>query len=183
MEFFPEMKLIHLIRNPLEVARSELNRHQWLDNIHFPFRYYTAENGEKYFRWALTGMEDIFQDVKIDSLTPFQQYVVQWIEIENRAMNFLDKYNKHDCCYTLSVDKDLNNPGVLAQLFHFFGLERKTSQIIMRGRRNRNIIPAHVTNEDKRQFREVINHLPSSYLEIFQKKPYTNFEWVKYLTK
>lgn len=187
MEFFSDMKLIHLIRNPLKVARSELNRHIWIDQIHmkllYPFSYYKDDNGKKYFRWALTGKENIFQTVDINTLTSYQKYVVQWIEIENRAMKFLETYKKHNDYYTLSVPKDLNDYPVLNDLFNFFQLKQKEKNIIMRGKRNKNKIPTIVSDEDKKQFHEVVNNLPDKYLRIFQKKPYTRFEWVNLLTK
>ena len=181
MEFFPDMKLIHLIRNPLKVARSELNRHLFLDKIHIPFRYYTGEDGERYFRWSLTGKEDIFQVVGINSLTLYQKYVLSWIEIENRAIRFLEKYKKYDDCYVLSTPKDLNDYRVLEDLFSFFNLKIKKRGIRMHGIRNRNPVSTVVSEEDEKQFREVVNNLPSEYLKIFRKIPYTKFEWVKIL--
>lgn len=183
MEFFPDMKSIHLIRNPLKVARSELNRHITLDKIHFPFRYYKGDDGERYFRWALTGRENIFQAVNINTLTPYQKYVLQWIELENRAMKFLEGHKKHNDCYTLSVPKDLNDYHVLEDMFNFLGVGLKNERILMSGRRNKNLIPTIVTDEDRKQFQLVIDSLPDSYLRIFQKEPYTRFEWAKLLLK
>jgi len=183
MEYFPDMKLIHLIRNPLLVAKSEYNKHFIHDKILFPFQYYKGDSGEKYFRWALTGLEDIFKAVDIDSISLYQKYVLQWIEIENRAMKFLNKYNKKNDCYTLFIPNDLNNHNVLQDMFHFFELKPKRKEIIVRGRRNLNMIPTNINDEDKSQLREVVNSLPDSYLNIFQKKPYKENEWVKLLMK
>ncbi|UCD14485.1 MAG: hypothetical protein JSW60_03450 [Thermoplasmatales archaeon] len=183
MECFPDMKLIHVIRNPLKVARSELNRQMWLDKIHLPFRYYIGDNGERYFRWSLTGLEDIYHQVAIDLLSLYQKYAVQWIEIENRAMMFLEKYHKYSDCYTLSVPEDLNNEQVVKELFDLFSLQIGEGHLRMYGRRNLNPVPTVVNEEDKKQFQEVVNNLPDKYLKIFQKRPYTRFEWVKLLTK
>lgn len=183
MEFFPDMKLIHLIRNPLKVAKSETNKHILHEKTHFPLQYYVGDDKEKHFRWALTGLEDIFKAVNINKFTLYQKYVLQWIEIENRAMRFLEKYKKHKDCYTLILPKDLNDHHVLMDLFRFFKLELKRNMIIIRGRRNYNLIPTIVIDEDKRQFREIVSSLPKSYLEIFQKEPYNRVEWIKLLMK
>lgn len=184
MEFFPDLKLIHIIRNPLEVARSQLNRHIWLNKIRLPLRrYYRGDDGKKYFRWTLTGKEDIFQSVTLDALTPYQYLVLQWIEIENRAIRFLDTYNKHSECYTLMAPGDLNNGEVIGNLFRFFGLERKDGRINFRGKKNGNKIPTVVSEEDLRQFRQVIGSLPDSCLRIFRNAPYTGCEWAKLLVE
>ena len=178
IEYFPDMKLIHLIRNPLKVAKSETNKHFLQDKTLFPFQYYKRDDGGKHFKWALTGLEDIFKAVNIDKITLYQKYVLQWIEIENRAMKFLKKYNKDKDCYTLFVPNDLNDHSVLQEMFRFFKLKPKTKKIIIRGSRNLNIIPTVVTDEDKRQLQEVFNSVPESYLKIFKKKPYTRSEWI-----
>ena len=184
MEFFPDMKLIHLIRNPLKVAKSKLNRHLVIDKIHLPFRYY-RKNGKKYFRWALTWEEKIFQDIRHLDLTLYQKYIVQWIEIENRAMRFLDKYNKHRDCFTLSVPEDINNPSTIKDLFDFLEVKLKRKNIYIKGRKNKTpgAKKTVVTEEDKAQFREVVNNLPDKYLEIFKREPYKKLSWVKFLQK
>ncbi|MEW5804814.1 MAG: hypothetical protein AB1847_22225 [bacterium] len=182
VEFFPDLKLIHIIRNPLTVARSQLNRHIRLNKMHFPLRrFYLGDDGRKYFKWTLTGKEDIFRAVTVDSLTPYQYLVLQWIEIENRAMRFLDTYQKHDECYTLFAPEDLNNGMILEDMFRFFGLERKGRSINFGGAKNKNRIPTIVREEDQMQFEEVIGGLPESYLKIFRKEPYTRCTWSKLL--
>lgn len=183
MEFFPDMKLIHLVRNPQKVAKSEVNRSQFIKNHRYLVNSYIAPNFKLYFRWALTGREDIFQAFKSYPLTTYQRYVVQWIEVENRAMRFLEKYKKHNDCFTLNIPKDLNDATVLKKMFDFFGLNQITSEIVIRGRKNKNTIPTIVTDEDKQQFQEVINQTPDSYLEIFHKKPYIDFDWINALHK
>jgi len=187
VEFFPDLKLIHIIRNPMTVARSQLNRHMWLNKMRFPLaRYYVGDDGKKYFKWTLTGKEDIFQSATIpgDKLTPYQYLVLQWIEIENRAMRFLDKYQKHHECYTLFSPEDLNNAETLEDLFRFFGLEQKERRIHFCGRKNKNATPTVVSEEDQKQFEEVIRRLPDSYLRIFQERIYagTGCDWAKLLS-
>ncbi|MDH7506685.1 MAG: hypothetical protein QHH15_02710 [Candidatus Thermoplasmatota archaeon] len=181
IDSFPDMKLIHLIRNPIKTAKSELNRHLTFSKLHIPFSYARGFNGKKYSRYALTGDEDIYKSVDGNTLTLFQKYVLQWIEIENRAISFLDKYKKHDDCFTMHSPKDLNDYNTLEQMFKFFNLELKNQKIIMKGNKNKNVKPTIITDEDKKQFEEIIDRLPDKYLKIFQKEPYIKYEWASLL--
>src|SRR5262245_49381152 len=56
-EYFPQLKLLHLVREPLKVAKSEWSREELLNRLHLPLRNYRGGDGRKYFRWALTGLE------------------------------------------------------------------------------------------------------------------------------
>lgn len=183
MEFFPDMELIHLIRNPIRVAKSDSNKQFLHDKTHIPFQYYRGAFGSKHFRWALTGLEDIFKTINIDQPTLFQKYVIQWIEIENRAIKFLNKYKKYDDCYTLIVPEDLNDSIKLMDMFNFFKSDLKNKEIVIRGNRNRSIIPTIIYDQDVKQFKEIINNIPNSYLEIFRDKPYKNLKWINLLKK
>jgi arabinogalactan endo-1,4-beta-galactosidase len=183
MEYFPNMKLIHLIRNPIKVAKSDSNKHFLHERTHIPFQHYKGTDGIKHFRWALTGHEDIFKNINISNPTLFQKYVIQWIEIENRAIKFLDTYKKHNDCYTLLVPEDINDRVKLMDMFNFFKLELKNNEIIIRGSKNQNIIPTIITDEDKRQFKEIIDKIPNSHLEIFKNKPYKDIKWINLLMK
>ncbi|HEC81519.1 MAG TPA: hypothetical protein ENI42_03725 [Thermoplasmatales archaeon] len=194
MEFFPEMKLVHLIRNPLKVAKSNLNRYKLIRRYHYPYRY-RGDDGRYYVKWwCLTGKEKIFEILDCDwecvhRLTDerrlYQILLFQWIEIENRAMKFLDTYKKHSDCYTLSVPKDLNNRNTLKDMFDFFELELKKEYIDLRGRKNKGAKPTVVTEEDKKLLEELVSKLPSTYLQIFKRKPYVDVkcEWMRLLTR
>src|SRR6476646_7372875 len=57
LEYFPEMRLVHLIRDPLKVAKSEAFRFLWRERLHAPFHFYTGDDGQRHFAWALTGNE------------------------------------------------------------------------------------------------------------------------------
>ena len=187
MQHYPDMKVIHLIRNPVKVARSELNRQMWCDSFHMKLLlaryrpYYKDNDGQKYFRWALTWKENIFKYEKMKNITPYQKYVVQWIEIENRAMKFLDKYKKHKDCYTLNVPKDLNNTEILNDMFNFLDLKLKNDKILLEGNKNENKQKTVITDDEKKQFYEVIHNVPKRYLAIFKKEPYCNFDWIDVL--
>jgi hypothetical protein len=180
IDTYPDLKLIHLIRDPIKTAKSELNRHVTISKLHIPFSYTKGHNKNKYSRYALSGNEDIYKSVD-NNISLFQKYVLQWIEVENRAMKFLDKYKKHDDCFTMHSPKEFNDVKKLEKMFKFFNLELKNKEILMKGKKNKNVKRTIITSEDKKQFEEIINMLPSDYLRNFQKEPYSRFEWASML--
>lgn len=175
VELFPRMKLVHLVRNPLAVAKSEAIREELIHRWRLPLRNYRGGDGKKYFRWALTGLESIFSHFKDQPLSRFQWYVVQWIEIENRAMQFLHEYSKQSDCFTLHSPVELNDPAKVPSLLEFLELPRRGTDLQLEGSKNRT--PGEITQRDRVEFAEVISRLPGSYLEIFQQPPYSQWEW------
>lgn len=183
LDFFPNLQLVHLIRDPLKVAASESYRESWRRRLHAPFHFYKGDDGKRHFAWALTGNEAIFQNFSGKPLTLFQWYLVQWIEIENRAMNFLNKNNLHDRCFTLESPRDLNNAAKIKEMFNFLGIGTVRPQIIFGGRKNKSIGYSGSANghEDDLQF--VLEQLPGHYLDIFNIKPYSDFAWSELLKR
>src|SRR5262245_1564713 len=51
-EFFPKLKLIHLIRDPLYVAKSEASREDLIKKLRLPFCHYRGGDGKRYFFWS-----------------------------------------------------------------------------------------------------------------------------------
>jgi hypothetical protein len=177
-EFFPDLLVVHLVRDPLAVARSEANREAWLDAWHIPFRRYRAGDGKDYLTWALTGLEPIFRTFEGNGLSRFQWYVVQWIEIENRAMRFLDRFGKASSCFTLDCPGDLNDPARLRALIDFLGLSPSRDEMLVAGARNRNPgRPTVLGRTEEEEFRQVIALLPREHLEIFTREPYARMPW------
>jgi hypothetical protein len=178
LEFFPEMRLIHLIRDPLKVAKSEAYRETWRRRVHAPFHYYKGGDGRRHFYWSLTGNEEIFRTPERDRLSLFQWYLVQWIEIENRAMAFLSKNALQPRCFTLQCPGDLNNPDVVGLMFEFFGLTPSHSSLTLAGRKNKSLgRTTVVTSQDEYDASQVLSKLPSSYLDIFRHEPYAHQSW------
>ena len=191
IEFYPDMKLIHLIRNPLKMAKSGLNRFKQIRKYKIPCLY-KGDDGNKYMIWSLTGEEDIYKYFDLDwddiyylrdDKQILQFLLLQWIEIENRAMSFLKKYNKQKDCFTLHSPRDLNDEKIIREMFEFFGLETKTDKINFKGRKNKGKNPTIVKDEDKKYLQEIVDKLPSKYLQIFENKPYKNYEWSDFLYK
>lgn len=177
-EFFPDMHLIHLVRNPLKVAKSEAVRELRRRRARAPFHYYKGDDGRRHFCWALTTNEEIYRHFDLSRLSLFQIYLIQWIEIENRAMRFLREHQLHDRCFTLDSPGDLNTSERMQELFDFLHLETVHPRILLGGRRNESF--GHTTiihTEDKDEAREILERLPDRYLEIFRHEPYTRFGW------
>lgn len=175
LEFFPRLQLIHLIRDPLYVAKSEAWRQEWRRRIHAPFHFYRGDDNRRHFCWALTGNEKIFQHFDPEHLSLFQWYLIQWIEIENRAMRFLDEHDLHDRCFTLHCS-DLNDPNKVREMFEFFEIQTAQKYIALGGRHNR--IIGHrtvITAEDELKCGEITRQLPDEYFEIFRRQPYAEF--------
>lgn len=174
-EFFPRLKLIHLVRDPLKVAKSEAVREDWIKRLRLPLCHYRGADGRRYFYWSLTGREPIFAQLAGRALTRLQWYLVQWIEIENRAMRFLDTNDKHGECCTLQSPDDLNNAQRVQSLLDFLQLGRRQASVVLAGRKNRNWRPTEITSDDQRQLREVVQALPPTYLQIFCREPYRSW--------
>jgi hypothetical protein len=181
-EYFPRLKLVHLIRDPLKVAKSEADREQLIKRLRVPFCHYRGSDGQRYFLWSLTGLEPIFQHFDPAQLTRLQWYLIQWIEIENRALRFLRDFNKQDDCFTLHSPIELNDPARVAALFEFLGLALPRTQITLAGRRNTNWRTTQITDDDRRQFQDLLQRIPPHYLEIFHREPYASLPWANALT-
>jgi hypothetical protein len=179
MEFYPDMKLVHIMRDPLKVALSEANRQADGDRFHLPLRHYRDADGVRRFRWCLTGTEPIFQDCALDNLSRFQFYVVQWIEIENRAMLFLDRFDKHEDCFSINSPVDFKDKEKMEAFFTFLGAPRKQAELASGGRQNKNPTPTVVTDVHREEYAAVLGALPKQYLEIFHQAPYADFEWAQ----
>jgi hypothetical protein len=177
LDYFPDLQLIHLVRNPIKVAASEAYREGWRRRLPVPFHFYKGTDGKRHFAWALTGNEEIFQCFASPKLSLFQWYLIQWIEIENRAMNFLNQNGLRNRCFTLDSPRDLNDTGKICEMFDFLGVKTKQPRIIFGGRKNKSLgyFASETPHEDEIQF--VLERLPEQYLKIFEDKPYQDFAW------
>jgi hypothetical protein len=178
LEFFPNLRLIHLIRDPMLVAKSEAVREERRLRARVPFHYYKGDDGRRHFCWALTANEEIYHNFDRERLSLFQKYVIQWIEIENRAIAFLERHCLGERCFTLGSPRDLNSAPKIREMFDFFNLQTRHAEIILGGRRNMSLGYATVIDpNDQREFEGVLARLPARYLDIFQREPYTRFDW------
>lgn len=182
LEVFPQLRLVHLIRQPIAVARSAAWREQWRRRVHAPFHFYRGEDGRRHFAWALTGNEAIFRHFDGFPLTLFQWYLLEWLEIENRAMHFLEQHQLHERCFTLHTPAELNQPERIGAMFEFFGLTPIHGEVKLGGRKNRSLgYSREQQAEQERQYAQVLERVPEQYLAIFQNPPYANYPWAERL--
>lgn len=168
---------IHLVRNPLLVAKSELVREQMIRKVHLPFADYTSDTGERLFRWALTGQEDLFQRFP-PTLSRFQFYVLQWLEIEHRAMQLIRDNHWQDRVFFIDVDVALKQEAVLKNMVDFFGLPHMpVFNLDLRRNKTPFIGPTIITTQDKLEFQAVVRNLPDGYKKLLQDKPYRDCSW------
>lgn len=144
-----DIGLIKLYRNPLENARSFVNRNK---------------------DFSLDGVVPAFKKacfkVDINKLTKFQLYLWQWVEIELRFQEFI---KRHDISkYFEFKTEDLNCPEKIEELFIFFGLEYK-KPVIRLQRKNTNISqgkkPTVVSQNDWDEFNRFIEMIPKDILK------------------
>jgi hypothetical protein len=181
-EYFPDYRVIHLIRDPRYVCRSLANRESMFSGLRSLFRDYRGGDGKTYSRWTLTGHEAIFKGFDVRRLTRFQFNLLQWIEIENRAMEFLNRFSAHDRCFTIHVPKGLNDPVVLGEMFRKFEIETRRPEILIKGRKNRTPgVVTRVGDAEQGQVEEVLRAIPKKYLDIFMHEPYAGQRWAEEL--
>ncbi len=183
LDVFPALELIRVIRDPLKVARSEAYRQDWRRRVHAPFHFYKAGDNRRHFVWALTGNEPIFRHFDSVRLSTFQWYLLQWIEIENRAARFLEEHDLQSRCFTLETP-ELSSPEKLKSMFDFFGLKTARPELVLAGRRNRSFgYSAAKAAKEEAEAKTILEALPAPYFEIFRREPYIGYSWSKRLQK
>jgi hypothetical protein len=179
-EYFPDLRTVHLVRNPLQVAKSFVNREAFLRRYRFPLTHYRAD-GQRYFYWSLTGLEPIFGHFAGQRLSRFQWYLLEWIEIENRAARFAMQ-SAHPPVH-LRVPEDINDPAQLRALFDRLGLRMRAPDLDLSGFKNATPgAPTVVDARDREEAAAVLQQLPETYLEVFRSAPYSSCSWSTLLT-
>jgi len=170
---------IHLVRDPRYVAKSELIREQLICKIHLPFAYYRSK-GKHFFQWSLTGDEEIFYYYKGIKISRYQFYLLQWIEIEYRAMQLLINNNWQDKVFFIEVEKDLKNSSVLLEMLGFFGLESTHKELNLDLKTNKTpfIGRTQLSDKDLLEYEQVMVKLPQQYKSLFMRSPYKNCRWI-----
>jgi hypothetical protein len=181
-QFFPQLSVVHLVRDPLYVAKSEAAREEFIKRFQIPFCHYRGSDAGRYFLWSLTGLEPIFRHFDGVRLSRLQWYVIQWIEIENRAMRFLAQFPTQCECFTLESPAELNSAKRVTELFGFLRLKIRRNQLHLEGRRNRNWRRTIITEQDRQQLADVVRILPGEYLEIFRHEPYRGMASIESLS-
>lgn len=103
-KIYPDLKLIKLTRDPIENAKSFINRSKdfYLDNVPPSYKQNCLQMDE-------------------NKLTKFQLYLWSWCEIELRFQEFVKQNNINN--YFCIKTNELNNKQRLLDLLNFFNLE------------------------------------------------------------
>ncbi|SNX60489.1 hypothetical protein SAMN06296273_1956 [Nitrosomonas ureae] len=168
---------IHLVRHPLRVAKSEYVRERMIRQLHVPFADYADDSGKRLFRWALTGQEEVFRHSP-SSLSRFQFYLLQWLEIECRAMQLIQDHHWQDRVYFIDVDVDLKREAVLKDMIRFFDLPHQpVFNLDLRRNPTPFIGPTLLTQQDTQEFQTIARNLPERYKMLLQSQPYRDCSW------
>jgi hypothetical protein len=177
-EFFDDIKVLHLVRDPLRCALSESIRTQMLDRVRAPYRRYRDVEGRSCLRWSLTGYEPIFAYLREREISRFQFHLVEWIELQNRAVAYLDRFDKYADCVTLDSPRLLNDPAFVADAFRKLGLELRRSEVLIAGNHNRTFWargrPAFSCRD---QAAAVLRDMPDGYFDAFRRPTFAGFGW------
>lgn len=175
---FDNTGYIHLVRDPLLVAKSELLREQLIRKCHIPFSTYTVDSGERFFSWSLTGIEAIYSVFSKIKLSRLQFYLLQWIEIEYRAMQLIKQNGIYDRVFFIDVTRQLNDKTTLINMLNFFDLSYKDRlEMNLKSNRTPFVGPTIITHNDRKELADLLQLLPDKYLKIFKQPPYTQCAW------
>jgi hypothetical protein len=172
---YPCMRLVHLVRNLLEVARSHMNR---ANSSNHP---YLVSKDNPYSINPNPEVTPIFRD--LGPLSEYQKFLVQWIEIENRGQAFLDRFNLRCNCVTLHTPADLISRRKIGSLLGWLGFGIPSDSLDLTGNRNANYKKTEVGPLEEDELAGVLELMAPCYLDIFHREPYTTLDapWLEIL--
>jgi len=140
-KYAPDFSIIHITRNPLEVAKSFLNRNS-IPNMNNPH---------------LLDPEFKRNELKVDiKMTDFQKCLWYWFETELRHMNFIEN---HDIKKIYDTDMyELNNKEKVVDMFNYFGIKHK--EIKLNLKKNQNTMKTKVNQEKMNEARTLLEVIP-----------------------
>ena len=112
------------------------------------------------------------------TLSRFQFYLLQWLEIEHRAIQLIRDNQWQDRVFFIDVDIDLKREAVLKDMVRFFDLPH---QAVFNLNLRRNKTPfmgsTIITAQDRQEFRAIARDLPDAYKALLRAEPYRNCSW------
>jgi len=156
VEKIPELQVIHLTRNPMEVARSFANRPTVYEHWH------VMPN----FRKNCLRMESAI-------LTDFQRHLWAWIEVELRFARFIKKYPQVRF-YELEINQ-LNDAVKMQKMLDFFHLQTKTGELCVVEAKNKNAVSTVVNPRDYHEAQQLLRDIPLETLALLR-NPYMLFD-------
>lgn len=158
---FPDLALIHLTRDPLEVAKSFSNR-------------ISGRNGQRFERWnPLPGFNKNCLPMADETLSPFQRYLWMWIEIELRFVRFIGR--NPDVSFFELDTQQLNDKPSMEAMLDCFGLEAKSETLRLSAPLNSNLVDTKLSDEDLEEAKAFLQRLPAETLHALR-RPYQLLE-------
>jgi hypothetical protein len=78
----------------------------------------------------------------------------------------------------LHAPDDLNRPEKIQALFDFLKLKTLQPELVLRGRTNKSLGQTTViTPNDERECEAILEKMPARYLEVFNREPYSQYNW------
>ncbi len=148
-QLIPDLKLVKLTRDPLQNAKSFVNRSK------DPFRISLRPDRPG----------NIFQLKGWESLSEFQLYVYLWIETE---LKFVDFVRRHPVEFVFYLETpELSNPDKITELFRFFEIEHRPVDALAPTNMAEDHKKPHtlVTPKDVDEFNRVIDLVPDHLLQ------------------
>jgi len=150
-KYVPDFSIIHITRNPLEVAKSFLNRNSIpsKSNPH------------------LLDPEFKRNKLKVDiKMTDFQKCLWYWFETELRHKNFIEN---HDIKKIYDIDMyELNNKEKVVEMFDYFGIKHKKISLSLK--KNKNPSKTKIIPENMIETRELLELIPDWVFDKVGKK-------------
>jgi len=168
---FEDVRMIHLLRDPLEVARSYVNRDSYPGRDNRPWRV-PLNNSKSRFIFPL------------DGLSPFQLNLCDWLENELFFQDLQQKVAK----ISLLRFRDFGNHEAIVQLFHELQIsfdEQKLGHLLTAQDldRNENKIKTVLSENDIDDAQALIDLLHKSSFpeEAFESPFYREFDFIRLL--
>lgn len=155
IKVFPQLRVVHLVRHPLEVATSSYNKRVRPTN--------DPEFLTRFSRWhPHPQARKNCLPAPMPEMTVIQTHFWAWIEAELRFVRFLSRHPEVPH-FTLET-AELSDPQRLAAMFDHFGLERSNGPIVVPPRQNQNQVKTVVTAQAREEARELLQHIDESVL-------------------
>lgn len=171
LDIFPAISVIHLLRDPMEVTSSYMNRKSYPSHADRPWRL-PLNLEMSLFEFPLP-------------LTPIQENLCDWLENELRYMALLPRFDKTTDFQFANIDSAAH----ICKMFAELGVPYREADVIHHTSskdldRNANRRKTRISRKLKRQSAELIDRLRDSAFprDLFRQDCYQHFDFIRSLT-
>ncbi len=171
LDVFPAISVIHLLRDPMEVTSSYMNRKSYPSHSDRPWRL-PLNLKKSLFEFPLP-------------LTPIQENLCDWLENELRYMALRPRFEKTMDFQFANIDSAAH----ICEMFAQLDVYHRESDVIHHTRskdldRNANRRKTKISRKIEKQSDELLNRLRDSTFprDLFRQDCYQNFDFIRRLT-